>query len=208
MRAAAAFGTPLLAEYGTEVNGAWFPWNGRWHGQAQGAADFAAAYRHIIDLARRNGASNIVWVFHVNHVDDPETDWNRFENYYPGDEWIDWIGVSLYGALSPFETYTIPFTDVDNALKRIEKMAPDKPVILAETGTDVRNPRAPAAPWAEAAFAALFSNRWPQLAGFTWWNEYWENGDDPARATDLRVQSNPDLVAVFRRALQNPRIAP
>ena len=25
------FGSPLLAEFGTEVNGFWFPWNGRWN---------------------------------------------------------------------------------------------------------------------------------------------------------------------------------
>ena len=27
-RAAQTFGTPLIVEFGTEVNGSWFPWNG------------------------------------------------------------------------------------------------------------------------------------------------------------------------------------
>jgi hypothetical protein len=25
-------GIPLLVEFGTDVNGDWFPWNGRWNG--------------------------------------------------------------------------------------------------------------------------------------------------------------------------------
>ena len=35
--AAAAFGTRLLVEFGTECNGEWFPWNGRWHGGGETA---------------------------------------------------------------------------------------------------------------------------------------------------------------------------
>ena len=31
-RAARDFGSPLIAEYGTEVNGEWFSWNGTWNG--------------------------------------------------------------------------------------------------------------------------------------------------------------------------------
>ncbi|MFZ4776685.1 MAG: hypothetical protein ACOYM3_15045, partial [Terrimicrobiaceae bacterium] len=31
-RDATAFGTPLIVEYGTEVNGEWFGWNGSFHG--------------------------------------------------------------------------------------------------------------------------------------------------------------------------------
>ena len=29
---AAATGVPLLVDFGIEVNGDWFPWNGRWNG--------------------------------------------------------------------------------------------------------------------------------------------------------------------------------
>jgi len=26
------FGSPLIVEFGAEVNGEWFPWNGKWNG--------------------------------------------------------------------------------------------------------------------------------------------------------------------------------
>jgi hypothetical protein len=105
MRDARGFGSPLIAEYGTEMNGWWFPWNGlynRGHGTyADSVARFRAAYRHVIQLAREERACNIRWVFHVDPWDEPLRDWNRFENYYPGDEWIDWVGVSVYGRQLP-----------------------------------------------------------------------------------------------------------
>lgn len=208
MRGAAKFGSPLLVEYGTEVNGDWFPWNGKWAGYRKGATLFAKAYRRIIRIARKNGASNIVWVFHVNHLDGPQKTWNRMENYYPGDRFIDWLGISIYSTMNPYESYKVPFRHVGKTIARLEKMAPEKPIILSEFGTDIRNPYEPAGPWARGALRDLINNRWPKIIGFNWWNERWPNGNNPKRATDLRVKASPALRRIFNRQLASPRIAP
>jgi hypothetical protein len=105
---AANTSSPLLVEFGTEVNGNWFPWNGQFNGAevttaygdqtlADGPERFRDAYRHIIDICNNNGATNITWFFHVNAFGYPKTNWNKIENYYPGDNYIDWFGVSVYG---------------------------------------------------------------------------------------------------------------
>ncbi len=203
---AAAFKTPILAEWGTEMNGEWFQWNARWNGRNKGAQRFAAAYRHIIDISRANGATNIVWVFHVNWADGPPRAWNRMEKYYPGDDYIDWLGISLYSMQAPYETEPTAFAEIDSTMKRLHRMAPSKPVIIAEFGTDVHNPNEPAAAWATAALKQILSKRWPQLIGFSWWNETWPNGDDPKNATDTRIQSDPALTLVFRKALKHARV--
>ncbi len=206
-QAAASFGTPIISEFGTEMNGDWFPWNARWNGRSQGAARFQAAYRHIIDIMRSNGASNIVWVFHVNNIDGPERRWNRFERYYPGDSYIDWLGLSLYSAQGPHEDWTVDFTrSLPEVMARFTRMAPAKPVIVAEFGTDIRNPREPVGPWADAALTLMLSGRYPQLIGFNWWNETWPNGENPADATDYRVSASPALAETFRRHLANPQV--
>ena len=207
MREAAQFSTPILAEFGTEMNGEWFSWNARWNGRRTGAASFVAACRHIIDMARQNGASNIVWVFHVNWDDAPKTRWNRLENYYPGDSYIDWMGVSLYSMQGPREDEKTAFDDVRGTLARLNRLAPQKPVIVAEFGTDVHNRREPAARWADRALDLILSRRYP-IIGFSWWNETWPNDDTPAHDTDLRIASDPRLRAVFRRRLQDPQILP
>lgn len=204
---AAKFATPVISEFGTEMNGQWFPWNARWNGRAQGAKRFRDAYRHIIDVTRKAGASNIIWVFHVNNSDDPMRNWNRFEKYYPGDDYIDWLGVSIYAMQAPYDTEKTSFVKtLPKVMARFAKMAPKKPVIVAEFGTDVRNPRERAAKWVDGALQMMLSRRWPNLIGFSWWNETWENDDDPTRNTDMRVQSNAALAQVFRKHLVSDRV--
>ncbi len=206
-QSAARFGTPIISEFGTEMNGEWFPWNARWNGRRKGGARFQAAYRHIIDIMRANGASNVIWVFHVNNLDGPTRAWNRFERYYPGDDYIDWLGISIYSAQSPNAEWTVDFTrSLPEVMRRFSRLAPEKPVIVAEFSTDVHNLQEPAAAWADAALTLMRSGRYPNLIGFNWWNETWPNGDDPADATDFRVASSPALIEVMRKHLASAQI--
>lgn len=211
MAAARDFGTPILVEYGTEMNGQWFPWNGAWNGggRTDGLGDpvdpdgperFRLTYRHIISIAREELATNIVWVFHVSAQDLPDTGWNRFERYYPGDDWIDWLAVSVYGAQTPMQDDWPTFRELmDSDYRRLVRLAPTKPIILAEFGATQGNPHGDQAAWADKALADIVGLRWPRLIGFAWWNEAFPNDSDAAHDTTMRLQDNPALAAVFQR---------
>lgn len=200
MRDARAFGTPLLAEYGVEVNGFWFPWNGLWNHAGgpyeDGVARFREAYRHIIRMAREEGAFNVRWVFHADPYDQPLDEWNRFERYYPGDAWIDWVGLSVYGRQAPSDEYYPSFREqMDGAYRRLVKLT-SKPVIVCEFGTIAD---AGQARWARAALDDLVGNRWPRVIGFSWWNaSFFNDAMNPDGESDMRVQANPALAGVFR----------
>lgn len=209
------FGTPLLAEYGTEVNGEWFSWNGVWNGagktggygdpsEPDGPERFRDAYRRIIQICRDAGADNITWVFHLNAENWPAEDWNAFENYYPGDEWIDWLGVSLYGAQTPQDEYWEEFrSGMDAAYPRVAALTADKPIFIAEFGVTDNNPRGDQAAWARAALTDITAFRWPRIMGFSWWNEQWRNDDHPAHDTTMRLQDNSTLASVFQELVGN-----
>ena len=204
-RDVAALNVPVIAEFGTEMNGEWFRWNARWNGRSKGAERFRNAYRRIIDVTRAAGATNVVWVFHVNHQDGPNKSWNRLENYYPGDDYIDWLGVSLYSMLGPDEDEPTDFTSgFDAVYGRLRAMAPGKPIVISEFATDIHNPREPAAPWADKALRNILGGRWPGLIGFSWWNETWPNDDNTP--TDLRVSQDAALAQVFRTRLARARL--
>ncbi len=141
---AANTGFPLLIEFGTEVNGEWFPWNGIYNGGGtttnygdpnlpDGPERFRDAYRHIIDLSRQAGATNLTWFFHIDAAGQPEETWNNFENYYPGDNYIDWIGVSVYGAVTPDEP-PMNFADKLNLVYDRICTLTNKPLAILETG--------------------------------------------------------------------------
>jgi len=210
---AKAFGTPLLVEYGTECNGEWFAWNGRWNGgkktkkygdptRPDGPERFVAAYRHIVAVIRSNGADNITWVFHVNWDDSPVAGWNRFEQYYPGGDVVDWIGISAYGPQTPMEQYADEFRDMmDSAYARVTALAPGKPVVALEFGCTAGSPAVKPAGWAGRALADLVALRWPRVIGFSWWNERWQNDRNPQHDTTMRVQDIPELATLFRTQL-------
>lgn len=86
-QAAKAFGSPLLIQYGVEVNGNWFPWS------KEGPAAYKAACQHVINVFRKAGANNVKWGFQVDATDNA-----KGAQWYPGDNYIDIIGTSCYGA--------------------------------------------------------------------------------------------------------------
>lgn len=201
--AARDFATPVIVEWGTEMNGYWFPWNAKWNGREEGAERFRQAYRHIVETIN---APNITWVFHVNADDDPLQPWNRLERYYPGDDVVDWLGVSVYSAQSPLDDYwTDPIEQLDAVIPRLEKLA-DKPIFLLEFGATTNSPLGSASDWANSLLTPLLDNRWPSIRGFSWWNETWQNDDNPAHDTDMRVQSDRQLADVFRNHLTSQKI--
>ena len=201
---ARAFANPILIEWGTEPNGEWFAWNGHWHGRAAGPPQYVAAYRHIVDVMRAAGANNLQWVWHVNWDDVPETQWNRLENYFPGADYCAWVALSAYGPLTPrtaegLESFR---KEMDRVYPRLTRLAPGKPVIVAEFGCDIHHPKVSAATWARAALQDLFRGRWPAVVGFCWWNEGWENDDVTAHDSDLMILHDPALTATYRAELQ------
>ena len=203
-RDAKAFGSPILIEWGTEPNGNWFSWNGKWNGGAgEGPKRYIAAYRHIVDLMRAEGADNLTWVWHVNWYDEPEAKWNAFENYFPGENYCDWVALSAYGPLTPrtdegLESFRFK---IDEAYPRLIKLAPGKPVIAAEFGCDLHNRHVDTVKWARDALEDLFSNRWPAIVGFCWWNEGWQNDDHKKHDTDMIILHDVDLTRLFRNEL-------
>lgn len=203
-RDARQFGSPVLVEWGTEPNGKWFSWNGKWNGgAAEGPARYIAAYRHVVDLMRAEGAANLQWVWHVNWLDEPEVKWNRFENYYPGENYCDWVALSAYGPLTPravdgTESFRFKMT---TAYPRLTKIAPGKPIVIAEFGCALHHRKVDASQWATAALDDLFSGRWPAVIGFCWWNESWENDDVRTHNTDMNILHDAGLTRAFRDIL-------
>ena len=86
------YGKPIIVEFGPEVNGNWFPWNGQYNGGGlkntygdpslpDGPERFRDVYRKIIDMFREHGVENVVWVFHVDTAWAPWKPWNRPKFY-------------------------------------------------------------------------------------------------------------------------------
>jgi len=202
--AAKASGGPLLVEYGTEVNGDWNPWSAPYNGGLDaGPGKFRQAYRHIVGLMRARGATNITWALHYNSENFPGDDpRNVPAAYYPGDDVVDWVGISAYGSERSTDHRCPAFRElVDASLAQLRAATATRPLFIFEFASTLGNPACPQGPWVEAALADLLGGRWPELRGFSWWQQKF--ADDPALGgeTDYLVQSNPAVLSAFRDGL-------
>jgi hypothetical protein len=214
--AARAFGHPLIVAFGDEMNGDWFPWSGIYYGGAEltddkpneweGPENFKAAYRHVVDRVRARGATNIKWMFHTNNYSYPLDTWNFAPAYYPGSDYVDWLGMSVYGQQFREE----PNPDIPSLLdwpyQEMCGLDPNKPIMIAEWATgefpyapDVHGMLKPQ--WIKQALE-LFRTRYPRVKAAVYWHERWQNLDQSY--SNLRVNSSVESLNAYREGVANP----
>lgn len=205
---ARAFGTPLLVEYGTEVNGDWNPWSAPYNGGIEVApAKFKAAYRRIVGVMRGRGATNITWALHYNGQNFPGDDPRNVPSaYYPGDDVVDWVGISVYGSERSNDHRCNSFRSlVDDMLPQLRAATATKPLFIFEFGMTTGNPACAAGPWVQAAFDDLLSGRW-DLRGFSWWQQKFADDPSIGGITDYLLQDDPQIAAAFRASVVSPKV--
>jgi len=203
---AKTFGQPMFVSFCNEMNGAWFPWSGTFYGGGNGGPEtFKAAWKYVVDRVRQRGAKNILWVFHVNNYSDILDNWNTFKSYYPGPDYVDWLGLSVYG--KQFRRDDNPgwadFIDlIDWPYQVITAVDSSKPVMLAEFGVAEFSDIHPGAKaqWYTDAFSMM--QKYPKLKAAIYWHERWQNPD--SSYSNLRVDSSAQALAAFRKGVASP----
>jgi beta-mannanase len=100
-----------LAQFQLPVFLRWFPDPNANAGTAclakGGAAGYVAAYRHIHDRLVAAGASNVTFVWSVNTT-SPQAS-QSWSSFYPGAQYVDWIGADGYATSSSTESVANDF---------------------------------------------------------------------------------------------------
>ena len=193
------------------MNGDWFPWAGWYYGgeewvddkpdQWEGPERFKAAYRHVVDRVRARGARNIKWMFHTNNYSYPLDTWNFAPAYYPGSDYVDWLGLSVYGQQFKDE----PWADIPSLLdwpyKEISGLDPNKPIMIAEWATGEFPHSGNKEDWIKQGLE-LFRTRYPRIKAAVYWHERWQNQD--GSYSNLRVNSSVESLQAYREGVANP----
>jgi beta-mannanase len=193
------------------MTGFWFPWSGKYCGGGKkdgygdpnypdGPERFRDAYRHIIDLFKQQKANHITWFFHPDIQRWPDEEWNSAKYYYPGDDYIDWIGISIYGTQFVDEDWVL-FSD---QLKRYEKLIDDitqidKPLAILEFGVMDGRADGTKKEWLENAFATIKDNPYLKFSAITYWHENWINKD--GTKSSIRIDSSKQSLKTFQNLI-------
>ena len=189
------FGGPVLLRPFHEMDGFWYPWCGTVNGNTP--ADYIAAWRHIHDIFQEVGATNVTWVWSVNHVTVPDTPENQIEHYWPGRRYVDWIGVSGFnwGTASPLSVWK----GFDGVMQERydQLLGYHLPIMLTETGAPEVGGDKPA--WIHDSFRDMVDH-YPMLRAVVWYDKR-DSGE-----RDWRIDSSPAALRAFRAAVAGKHI--
>ena len=172
----------FLLRFAHEMNISDSPW---WVGHIDADPSlYVAVWRHVHRIFEEEGVPNVEWVWSPNYASNPPDPWNDLHAYYPGDDVVDWIGLSGYNWYTtrpPGIWRTFPEL-YDAVLKDLACSYP-KPQIIAEIGSvEGDGVTFSKAAWIRDAYSRAPS--YPFLRVIQWFNDY--AYADPSSA-DFRV---------------------
>lgn len=120
-----SYDKPIFLRFAHEFDNPQYPWSGVGNNTAE---EFKAAWKHVHDILKEEGTHKAILVWNPWKADS-------MAEYYPGDRYVDWIGITMldYSPLKNVKENT--FSELYNPFR--EKLAgfTRKPVMLAEFGS-------------------------------------------------------------------------
>jgi hypothetical protein len=156
---AAAWGYPFFLRYNFELNGWWYSFHeGRDNAgnivNGNHVGDYIRSWKHVWNVfncvddgvfhpvAGCKPVRNATWTWTINIISTAVAS-NGLPRYaplsqtYPGSQYVDWVGVSLYNKNSTTLPFAVLFTGqgtnwLRNTYQELASIAPGKPMMLAE----------------------------------------------------------------------------
>jgi len=164
-------------------------------------------WRHVHDIFQQEGANSLViWVWAPNIVNNLPASHQTaayLQGLYPGDQYVDWVGLSGY-LRPPYKSdnnfsFDYTFTPSLNALRNLTS----KPIILAEVGASETDGHKPT--WITSFFQGLAKPENSDIIGFSWFNLAVTSYVEGVRATnDWRIDSRSDSLSAFIAGITRP----
>ena len=194
---------PVFLRIGYEFHG---PWNG------YDTEAFKASYRRMKNMYDSMGVENIAYVWQSHGFDEPDS---LLEAWYPGDEYVDWCGVSFFNRWEEINMF-------DFARKK------GKPVFIAEATPTVSKVPGGTDGWttpmdlANKDHAALGMEKWfkpffktihdnPDLIkAISYINANWQSRpmwkENPTFSDeDARLHLNEDIAKMWKKEMAHER---
>ncbi|GGQ62282.1 glycoside hydrolase family 26 protein [Couchioplanes azureus] len=185
-----SLGRPVLLRWAWEMNGDWYDWSPARNGK--NPAGFIQSWRRMHDIFAKEGATNVAWVWSPNWNSSPNAGWNTMGALYPGDKYVDWVGVSGYNLRR--ETPETLFGPI------YRSYAARKPILITEVGAVDRGGRT------KADWIRLFA-RWveahPAVGGVAWF----DTDTHPGFTEKWRVDTDAEALAAYVAMARSARFS-
>lgn len=193
--AIASFGKPIILRFAHEFNGDWYPWSIA-DDKIVPASTYVDAFRYVNKKIKEAGGTNARWAWAPNATNGAKNS-QRLEDYYPGDNYVDLIGMDGYNfgrsqSWSNWQSFSEVF---GNLYTWIQKTHPNKPIFISEMGTSSKG--GDKAAWIKDMFFQL-EHKFPKIKAVVWFNI--------DKETDWRFTETQNSINAFKEGLNNKRV--
>ena len=185
------FGHPVYFRPMSEMNSDYVAWGAYTNGNSP--KDYIPAWHHVRDIFREVGADNALFIWSPNRTGDEASAEETFDLLYPGDAYVDYVGIDGYnwGLMYDTPTWTSrwqSFKEVFGPMYNVATRRTSKPIFISETAsTEVGGSKAA---WIENAFTEIEAS-YPRIEALVWFNYNKE--------TDWRIDNNDMNLEAFRK---------
>ncbi len=179
---AKTYGYPIMFAPYHEMNGNWTPWSGTLNNNTP--AKFNTAWKRIHSIFKEVGATNVKFALVYNRISIPNVLGNQFDDYYPGDAYVDLVGVDGFNFGEPWTSFTEIY---DTPLKKL--MTYGKPIYIFSMGSV---PGPAKAAWISDALGVQV-HKYP-VEGWVWFNQDGHDGN-------WLVNSDPASLEAFKNVI-------
>lgn len=137
---------PIIIRINQEFNGDWAGWG-------TNSTTYILMWKHIVDIFRAEGANNVKFFWCANYAD---TGGRHFQDYYPGDLYVDYVGIDMY-ANNDWSWWSNPEKQLGNTYGNVYDTYNSKPFIIGEWGLSSSITEQQNADWITAFFNAVES---------------------------------------------------
>lgn len=211
-RDAKAFGHPFLFRLNNEMNTDWCQYSGV---LLMSDPDiYIKIWRKIYNIFEQEGVDNAIWIFNPNFNPNsssyPPTNWNADISYYPGNEYVQLLGITGYNTGNYFKDVTgetwHSFDQIYAPMaEHYRKIYGKFPWIITEfASSSVGGNKAQ---WIRDMFKVL--PKYPEIKAAVWWSyydpDYREEGKvaKPTPARRYWLEEKDEYLQEFKNGIKN-----
>jgi len=165
---------------------------------------YIKGWRKIWYIMDNEGANEYAtWVWNPYGAHSGHTDYSsKMEQYYPGDKYVDWVGMNaynFYGISANYGKRNRSFRQLlNNGYRRMKKYHSNKPLIIPELGCNEFSGKPK---WFKDMFKTI--DDWHYLKAIAMFSLKWSH--DRTKNMDTRIDSSRESEENFKNAIKNAK---
>ncbi|MBB5173853.1 stalk domain-containing protein [Texcoconibacillus texcoconensis] len=184
---------PIFLRFANEMNGEWV----EWYDEPERYID---KYRTVANVFQQE-ADNVAMVWAPNYFPP-----DNITDYYPGDHYVDWVGVSMYQRHNGEDDLLGEGVDRSSYVEKFEHIydlyADRKPIFISEGAVSHIDPNTNegVTEWATRHVETFYNSLpmlYPGVKAVFWFSS------DGQSANDYRLSQNDQVLNAYQEAIQN-----